>query len=170
MKRRSLLELSGTATLVGTAGCTQLTFGSSKYRLWFLRVHNGTPAEQSIDIRVRYDGTVVYEQRFEEIPSFRETEHEKAAFAAMESARLIENEWNPELGTYSIEYRLNDRNDYEKIEVADIEEFDAENVGVNVQLLGGSLSETSVGFRVLGYESKEQATQFLTTVTNQTEG
>lgn len=170
MRRRSVLRLAGTVAAAGTVGCTRLPFGGQQYRLWFVRIHNGSSSEQQVEIRVRRDGEVIFDPGYEAISSFQDDETEVASYAAMESARLVEGEWDAQPGTYTIEYRLFGDDSFETVDVGSIEEFDAEDVGVEMQLYGGGLTRTSVGLKVLEFDSDEQAGRFLSTVTNQTDG
>ncbi|WP_135823264.1 hypothetical protein [Halorussus ruber] len=167
MKRRSVLGFAVMAAATGSAGCTRSFFGSKQYRLWFVKIHNGTASDQSVDIRVLRNGGVVFEHEYENIPSFQDDQIEKASFAAMDSARLIEDEWEIQDGTYTIEYRLSGQDSFVHVDVDEIGEFESEDIGINMQLLGGE--QAKVGFKLLEFGSKEQATGFVSTVTNQSD-
>ncbi|WP_135828046.1 hypothetical protein [Halorussus halobius] len=169
MRRRSVLRLAGTIGVVGTSGCTQFPFRGQQYRLWFVRIHNGSGSEQQFELRVRRDGDAVFEGEYA-IPGFRDDENEVASYAAMDAARLVEAEWDVQRGTYTVEYRFADEDSFEEVEVGEIDEFEAEDVGVEIQLYGGGLARRSVGLKVLEFDSDEQAGRFLSTVTNQTDG
>ena len=165
MKRRSVLRFALTAAATGSAGCTQSFFRSEQYRLWFVRIHNGTASEQQVNIRVLRNGEVVFEREYENIPSFRESKNEKATFAAMGSARLIEDEWGIQKSTYTIEYRLSEQESFEEVNVGEVGEFEGEDIGVTMQLYGGE--QAVVAFDIHQFDSEEQATGFVNTVTNQ---
>lgn len=169
MKRRSVLELATTAAAAGSAGCTRLLPSRQQYRLWFVRIHNGSTSEQHVDVRVLRDGEVIFEYLYKDIPSFRDDQNDESSFAAMESARLIEDEWKTKRDTYSIEYRLSEQDSFERVDINEISEFDVNDVGVNMQLLGGGVNQATVGFKILEFDSEEQAAQFVSTVTNQSE-
>ena len=170
MKRRSVLKLAVTAAVSGGAGCTQFVLSRQQYRLWFVRIHNGSTSEQQVDIRVLRDGEVIYEHQYDSIPSFQDDQNEESSFAAMESARLIEDEWETQTDTYSIEYKLTGRDSFEHVDIGDISEFDAENIGVDMQIHGSNPTQTTVGFNVLEFDSEEQVARFISTVTNQSDG
>lgn len=167
MKRRSALKIAATAAVTGISGCTQLFFDSKQYRLWFVRIHNGTASEQRVDIRVLRNDEVVFEREYKNIPSFQDSQNEEATFAAMDSARLIEDEWETQKSTYTIEYRLSRQDSFVHVDVDEIGEFGSEDIGVNMQLLGGE--QAKVGFKLLEFESDDQASKFVSTVTNQSE-
>ncbi|NEU58880.1 hypothetical protein [Halorussus sp. MSC15.2] len=167
MKRRSVLGLAVTAGVVGSTGCTRFIPRSQQYRLWFVRIHNGTASEQRVDIRVLRDGEVVFERDYENIPSFQDSQNEEASFAAMDSARLVEDEWDIQKGTYTIEYRTAGQESFVSVDVGGIDEFEAEDIGVKMQLYGGK--RATVAFGVLEFDSNGQAAQFVSTVTNQSE-
>ncbi len=164
MKRRSVL-FAVTSGVVGSTGCTRFISGLQQYRLWFVRIHNGTASEQRVDIRVLRNGEVVFEREYENIPSFRESKNEKATFAAMGSARLIEDEWEIQKSTYTIEYRLSEQESFEEVNVGEVGEFEGEDIGVTMQLYGGE--QAVVAFDIHQFDSEEQATGFVSTVTNQ---
>lgn len=169
MQRRSVLRLAGTVAVASTAGCTQFSFRDQQYRLWFVRIHNGSSSEQQFELRVRRDGDVVFDREYT-IPSFRDDETEVSSYAAMDAARLVEDEWDVQQSTYTVEYRFADADSFQTVNVANIDEFEAEDVGVEIQLYGGGLAQRSVGLKVLEFDSDEQAGRFLSTVTNQTDG
>lgn len=85
----------------------------------------------------------------------------------MDSARLIEDEWEIQKSTYTIEYRLSRQDSFVHVDVDEIGEFESEDIGVNMQLLGGK--QAKVGFKLLEFDSEEQATGFVNTVTNQSD-
>lgn len=164
MNRRSALKIAAGATIAGSAGCTQLLPSRQQHSLWFVRIHNGGTTEQRVEIRVRRDGELLFDRVYEGIPSFQETRTENASFAAMDSARLIEGEWDVRPGAYSIEYRLAGQDSFERVAVAGMGEFDVEHIGVDMQLYGSGHDRTPVGFGVLEFDSADQAAQFVTTV------
>ncbi|WP_276299863.1 hypothetical protein [Halorussus lipolyticus] len=108
---------------------------------------------------------MVFEREYENIPSFRESKNEKATFAAMGSARLIEDEWEIQKSTYTIEYRLSEQESFEEVNVGEVGEFEGEDIGVTMQLYGGE--QAVVAFDIHQFDSEEQATGFVSTVTNQ---
>lgn len=167
MKRRTVLNVVATAAVIGSSGCVQSFFASEQYRLWFVRIHNGTATEQRVEIRVLRDGEVVFEHEYENIPSFQTDQNETATFAAMDSARLIESEWEIRNGTYTIEYRLSKEDSFAEVDVGDINAFDVDDIAVNMQLLGGE--QASVGFKILEFDSEDEATRLVSTVTNQSD-
>lgn len=167
MKRRSALKIVAAAAVTGTAGCTQSFFGSEQYRLWFVRIHNGTTSERNVEIRVLHNGEVVFDHDYEGIPSFRDAQNGEASFAAMDNARLIEDEWEIQNGTYTVEYRFSEQDSFTVVDVDEIDEFEADDIGVNMQLYPGE--PATVAFDVLEFDSEEQATWFVSTVTNQSE-
>ena len=169
MQRRSVLRLAGTAAVAGTAGCTQFPFRGQQYRLWFVRIHNGSGSEQQFELRVRRDGDVVFDREYV-IPSFQDDENEVATYAAMDAARLVDEEWDVRRSTYTVEYRFADEDSFETVDVDSIEEFGVEDVGVEIQLYGGGLTRRSVGLGIVEFDSEEQAGRLLSTVTNQTDG
>lgn len=169
MKRRSVLKLAVMAAVAGSAGCTQFLPNSQQYSLWFIRIHNGSTSKQRVDIRVLRSNELIFEHSYDNIPSFQDNQHENPSFAMMESARLIEREWEIQADTYSLEYRLTGRDSFERIEIGEIDEFEAENIGVNMQIYSSGLDQTAVGFDVLEFDSEDQADQFVTTVTNQSD-
>ena len=167
MNRRSVLGFAVMAAVTGSAGCTQSFFRSEQYRLWFVNIHNGTASDQSVDIRVLRNGEVVFEHEYENIPSFQDDQIEKASFAAMDSARLIEDEWEIQKGTYTIEYRLSEQESFEEVNVGEVGEFEGEDIGVTMQLYGGG--QAVVAFDIHQFDSEKQATGFVSTVTNQSD-
>lgn len=170
MKRRSILELATMAAAAGSAGCARLLPRRQQYRLWFVHIHNGSTREQHVDIRIIGDGEVIFEHSYKDIPSFQDDQNDESSFAAMKSARLIENEWKAKRGTYNIKYRLSEQDSFEHVDISEVSDFEANNIGVSMQLLGGGMNQPTVGFKILEFNSEQQATQFVSTVTNQSDG
>ncbi len=166
MNRRAVLKLAGVVPVAGSAGCTQLLPSWKRYRLWFVRIGNGSLSEQHVEVRVLRDGVKLFEQQYD-IVSFREDNGTKATYAAMQNARLIKDEWETRLGTYSIEYRLSKRGSFERVAVGKVDKFDAQNVGVEMELMGDSHADTAATFKVLQFDSEKQVSEFLRTVDNE---
>jgi hypothetical protein len=136
--------------------------------LWFVRVHNGTPSKVGIGIEIDRDGESLFGTRFETIPSFRATEEQEASFAEMDSARLIEDEWEPRPGRYTVQYRLSTDETTRQFRLSSVESFDARHVGLDLQLLGGARTAVTTSPNVLTFDSEQQVTEFLETVTTDT--
>jgi hypothetical protein len=169
MRRRALLRTGLSVATVGTAataGCLAVP-RLTDYSLWFLRIHNGTLGVVGVEIEVDRDGESLFETRFAAIPSFRATEEQEASFADMDSARLIGDEWEPRPGQYTVTYRLSTDETTHQFRVSNVESFDADHVGVDLQLLGRG-DAVSASPNVLTFDSRRQVTEFLETVTTST--
>lgn len=168
MQRRSFLQ--GTAAIGGglIAGCTRFMDFGEAYRLWFIRIHNGTTRQRSVDLRVFRDSDLIFEREYTSIPSFRATEEQDATFAAMDSARLVEGEWELKAGSYSVEYRFSSDDSYHRVTISEIEDLESEDVGMNIQLLGRSHSQPRVGFKLYQFTSDDQASGFVENVSQET--
>lgn len=167
MNRRSMLQYVGIGGITGSSGCVNIPYMNSKYRLWFIRIHNGTLQRQDLSLRVLAEGEVVFENYFENIPSFKETKETESTFAAMESARLVEGEWTIEKNTYVIEHRLSEENSVTRVDIRDTDKFESDNIGINMQMLGGNVSKPEIVFDVNEFETKKQASDFVNEVTNE---
>lgn len=167
MNRRNVIRLSGAVATLGIAGCSQF-IPSKQTQLWFVRIHNGTPERQEIVVRVRYSGNPVFEHQYQ-IPSFKQDPpQDEGTFAGMDSARLISDSWEIRPGEYDIEYKLAQDGEFQRVNVEEVDDGQPENVGVNMQVLGGNMNPTSVGVDVLEFDSEGAVTDFLTQVTNET--
>ncbi len=98
------------------------------------------------------DEEVVFEEQYEEIPSFREDNGDK------QNIRLISDGWEPSKGVYKIEYKIPDMS---KLKERGIEQENEENIGIDLHILGGGMTGKSVSVNILEFESEQQVQYFL---------
>lgn len=143
--------------MMAISGCNQLPFVGQQYRLWFVHIHNGSIQDQNIEVRVLRDTELVFQNHFENIPHFKDTNtNESKPYGTKENSRIIKNEWDEALGNYTLEYRLSEQNPYKQVTLADLVDFEGEDVAIEIHILGGpDRFSTSLG--VLKFSSKNQA-------------
>ena len=167
MKRRAVLAGAGSVLAGGSAGCPMLSADDSEaFRLWFVRILNGSTKSENVWLRVRRDSTAVHEVRFESIPSFRDVEQpeQEPTFANEPNIRFITDEWEPRSASYEIEYRFEVNATWETLELGDVE---VGNVGVDLQIMPGRES-IGAGGRVVEFESRDAVDRFFHSIENET--
>lgn len=168
MQRRSVLSAVCSTLAFGGAGCSMRSSGdASEFRLWFVRILNGSTETEDIWLRVRRDSTVVYEHAFENVPSFRDVEQpeQDPTFANEPNIRFVSGEWKPRSASYEIEYRFAAGTSWETLELGS---FDASNVGVDLQIMPGRHS-IGAGARVVEFETREEVDRFFRTIGNESQ-
>jgi hypothetical protein len=169
MKRRAVLGGIGAALALGSAGCSILSEDESReFRLWFVRVLNGSTESEDVWLRVRRGSTAVYEGVFEDVPSFRDVDHpdQDPTFANEPNIRFVSGEWEPRSGSYEIEYRFDEDDPWETLELGS---FSADDIGVDMQIMPGRYS-IAAGAYVAQFASRDEVDRFYRSIENESQG
>lgn len=168
MDRRSLLSLVGSAFAIPCAGCSAFSGGDpDAFRLWFVRVLNGSTQSEEVWLRVRRDSSVAFETTFHDVPSFRDAEQpeQDPTFTSEPNVRFVSDEWEPRSANYEIQYRFDANAAWETLELGAVE---VRNVGVDLQIMPGRNS-IGAGARVVEFESRDAVDRFYRSIENESE-
>lgn len=161
MKRRKVIRQIAVGCAAVSAGCGRFA-QQNEHRLWFLSITNGSSRSVNVSIRISRSGEDVFSQTYSDIVSFQETGQDGSSHAERENTRLIEGEWSPEPGNYTLEYTYRDGE--ERLNVAAIEDFETDHVGVEMIFLGGAQGPPRATFNLVEFESEEDARDALVSI------
>ncbi|WP_128906632.1 hypothetical protein [Halorubrum amylolyticum] len=161
MKRRSVICQLAVGCAAVSAGCGRFV-QQNEHRLWFLSITNGSSRGVNVSISISRSGEDVFSQTYSDIVSFQETGQDGTSHAERENTRLIEGEWSPEPGNYTLEYTY--RDEEERLDVAAIEDFETDHIGVEMTFLGGAQGPPRATFNLVEFESEEEARDALVSI------
>lgn len=161
LNRRGVLRHAALAGAVVGSGCVD-RFREPQQRLWFVRIFNGSSRSVDVTLSVRRGGTEVFSETYADIPSFQDVEDEEASYADKPNIQFISSEWAPEPGRYSIRYTYRDQT--VDVPVAEIEDVESDDLGVEMTFLGGASGAPRPTFQLVEFSSETEVRDFLDSV------